>query len=342
MENNKLIKYQGGLMRRVGNAINITNKLLATIGPELIPYRKGDKWGFCTSDKKMVIECIYDEASIFSEGLAAIYMKEKNCFGYINNAGTMVIPFSFESANEFSEGLAAVKQNGKWGYINNTGEIKIPFSFDFGNRFSCGLAKITINKNEYFIDKNGDLDLAAFDIMYGQDITANLKSKDKVLLMLLSKENKLKALRTINNIQNQQVFASDFINGKALVQIKDVPGMISANGDYTRLPYEVRSDFISTLIYFEEIISDESNFLYREGNILKDFDEYDTIGQFYEGLLDVRSRITGKWGFVNKNGKKIIRCIYDDVIYFFKGLAKVEFHGKSGYINKEGCQYWED
>jgi hypothetical protein len=29
---------------------------------ELIPYRKGDKWGFCTRDKKIVITPEYDNA----------------------------------------------------------------------------------------------------------------------------------------------------------------------------------------------------------------------------------------------------------------------------------------
>ncbi len=43
MENNELIKYEGGLIKRVGNAISVTNKLLATTEPQLIPYRKKDK-----------------------------------------------------------------------------------------------------------------------------------------------------------------------------------------------------------------------------------------------------------------------------------------------------------
>lgn len=341
MENNGIIKYQGGLIKRVDNAISVTNKLLALSETELIPYRKGDKWGFCTSDKKMVIECIYDKASIFSEGLAAIFMKEKGCFGYINSLGDMVIPFLFESANEFSEGLAAVKHNGKWGYVNKDGEIKIPFSFEIARRFSCGFAKITTNKNEYFIDKNGDLDLAIFDIMYRQRIMANLKSKDIIKVKLLSEENMYKALRIINDMHNQTVFASDFVKGKALIQIDDVPGIISINGDFTKLSPDARFDLI-TWIYFEGIISDGSNFFDKNGNILFNWDEYDTIGQFYEGLLDVSSSITGKWGFVNKNGEKIIQCIYDEVGHFFKGFAVVEFNEKSGFINKSGDEYWED
>jgi len=32
---------------------------------ELIPYRKGDKWGYCTPDKKIVIAPKYDDSTRF-------------------------------------------------------------------------------------------------------------------------------------------------------------------------------------------------------------------------------------------------------------------------------------
>lgn len=35
--------------------------------PELIPYRKGDKWGFCDMDRKIVIPIKYYEVGFFSE-----------------------------------------------------------------------------------------------------------------------------------------------------------------------------------------------------------------------------------------------------------------------------------
>ena len=341
MEENKVVKYEAGIIKRIGNQIAVTNKLLALSEPLLIPYRKGDKWGFCTTDKKIVIDCIYDEASIFSGGLAAGFINEKNGFGFINEAGLLVIPFSFESAKEFTEGLAAVKNNDKWGYINRNGEIVIPFSFDRANRFSCGFAKITIGENEYFIDKNGDIELSAFELMYHENILANLKTIEKFRLRYMAKEEKYRTLETINDIRIQTIFASDFIKGKALVKIDNVPGIISANGEYTKLPSKVRFYF-STLIYFEEIASDGLIFFDKEGNNLKGFKEYERLGQFNEGVLDVCSKKTRRWGFVDKNGTNIIPCVYDEVDSFFKGFAKVKFHGKYGFINKAGEEYWED
>ena len=54
MEEYKLIKYEGGLLKSISTAISVANKLLALTEPQLIPYRKKDKWGFCTPDKKII------------------------------------------------------------------------------------------------------------------------------------------------------------------------------------------------------------------------------------------------------------------------------------------------
>jgi len=185
------------------------------------------------------------------------------------------------------------------------------------------------------------VDLSTFDIMYRENILGNLKTIEKFKIRYMSKEEKYKTLETIKDTRIQTLFVSDFLKDEALVKIDNVPGIISADGEYTKLPLEVRFDF-STLIYFEGIHSDGLNFFDKEGNILKGFNEYDTLGQFCEGFLNVCSRITRKWGFLDKTGKNIIPCVYDDVEYFFKGFAKVKANDKNGYINRYGVEYWED
>jgi hypothetical protein len=260
MEENNIVKYEGSVIKRISNQIGVTNKLLALSEPQLIPYRKGDKWGFCMADRK------------------------------------------------------------------------IPFSFERANRFSCGLAKILVKENEYFIDKKGDIDSPIFDIMYGQNIVADLKSREKVKLMLMSKRNRLKALLTINDMRKRSVSAKDFIKDKAIAVIDGKPGVINIDGNFQ----------ITSWLHIERILFDGSDFIDSKGNVLTGLNEYDITGEFYEESLNVRSRKNSKWGFVDETGKNIISCKYDDVDYFFKGFAKVKFHGKYGFINKEGEEYWED
>ena len=52
----------------------------------LIPYRKGDKWGYCDWNKKIVIPVQYDDAWLFSEGLALVKVNGK--WGFIDTKGT--------------------------------------------------------------------------------------------------------------------------------------------------------------------------------------------------------------------------------------------------------------
>ncbi|MEO0233878.1 MAG: WG repeat-containing protein [candidate division WOR-3 bacterium] len=125
--------------------------------PEFIPYRKGDKWGFCDRNKKIVIECKYDGALPFSEGLAAVKLNGK--WGYIDKTGKEVIAPEFDLVRNFSEGFAAVEQNGIWGYINKKGKIIIPMKYVGTWSFSEGLAVVQKNGELYdkygYIDKNG-------------------------------------------------------------------------------------------------------------------------------------------------------------------------------------------
>lgn len=44
----------------------ITNFAMAQL-PDIIPYRKGSKWGFANSKKKIVIEPVYDSVTSFTE-----------------------------------------------------------------------------------------------------------------------------------------------------------------------------------------------------------------------------------------------------------------------------------
>ena len=121
MEENNIVKYEGGIIKRISNQIGVTNKLLALSEPLLIPYRKGDKWGFCTADKKIVIDC------------------------------------QFEGVGFFNNGLAWVKQNGKYGSIDKDVNIKIAFLYDSSYFFRDGIARVRENKIDKFIDINGNV-----------------------------------------------------------------------------------------------------------------------------------------------------------------------------------------
>lgn len=65
------------------------------------------KWGYIDGTGKQVISPQFDLANSFSEGLAAV--KVKNKCGYINKIGKVVVQPQFSSCEDFAEGLAAVE-----------------------------------------------------------------------------------------------------------------------------------------------------------------------------------------------------------------------------------------
>ena len=116
---------------------------------ELIPYRKGDKMGFCTPDKKVVIQPKYHWANPFSEGLAEVKLNGK--WGFIDKTGREVVPLKYDGAGEFSEGLARVKLNGKYGFIDKTGREVVPPKYVLVLGFGEGLAGVMLNGNTFYI-----------------------------------------------------------------------------------------------------------------------------------------------------------------------------------------------
>ncbi len=123
-------------------------------------------YGFVDRNDNIVIRIMYDDARDFSEGLAAVQVKDNSIFkkekwGFIDKTGNMVVPTEYESVHNFSDGLAGVECGSKWGFVDKTGKQVIGCSSYKGvNNFKDGYAWVTqkdVYKNEdyFLIDKQG-------------------------------------------------------------------------------------------------------------------------------------------------------------------------------------------
>src|ERR1051325_7442430 len=61
--------------------------------PSLIPYRKGNLWGYCDSTEKMVIEPRFKSAELFSDGLAYVEYND-SLHGFIDSLGNIKLLFT--------------------------------------------------------------------------------------------------------------------------------------------------------------------------------------------------------------------------------------------------------
>lgn len=127
-----------------------------------VPPRPMGSWGYIDPTGAFTIDAQFDDATAFSEGLAAV--RTGAGWGYLDPTGAFAIDPRFDQALPFSKGLAAVRVNGGWGYIDRTGEWVIEPRFADATSFSQDLAAVEVDGGWGYVDRTGEFVIApAFD-----------------------------------------------------------------------------------------------------------------------------------------------------------------------------------
>ena len=154
--------------------------------PEI--YREGGLYGYRARTGVRITEAVYEDAEVFSEGLAAVRIGKKRYYigidgkkridasaynriepfseglaavrkekkwGYIDPSGNLVMIPAFGNARSFREGSAAVEKNSKWGYIDTGGRFTIEPKFEQTFGFREGIAVAKLNGRFGYIDERG-------------------------------------------------------------------------------------------------------------------------------------------------------------------------------------------
>lgn len=132
----------------------------------LIPYRVGDKFGFCDKDRNIVIEPKYTMATPFSNGYAGVVIKPEDALhtvaGYINKKGEMVTGFDYTFIEPFLKDERAIVRNlgAQYGIINTAGEYVVPAVFDLIEyRPDLGLYLVRADGKYGLVDKDNNVKL---------------------------------------------------------------------------------------------------------------------------------------------------------------------------------------
>lgn len=80
------------------------NRGQSQVNPNLIPYRSGELWGYCTPDKKIVFKPKYERVEWFQGGYAVVAGNcDKDCYdvydgewGLIDEKGNEILPLKYE------------------------------------------------------------------------------------------------------------------------------------------------------------------------------------------------------------------------------------------------------
>ena len=293
-------------------------------------------WGYIDKKGNEVIPCQFKKAFNFSEGLALVSNKDDKV-GYIDIAGELKIPFQFADASSFKEGSAAVKDDsGLFGYINQEGYYLIEPSFDDANPFSEGFAVVEMhNESKHksaHVNKEGKTFGNFFWVQKFVNGSASVSTGTEVYTVDYNYEKQSKF-----NLNGKSLFSEHC----GLKRFED------ANGKYGYLDRDF--NFIIPCIFIKandfqddvaivQLTDNTQGFVTKDGKItlFSTENQYQEIGDFSEGLV---KGINDLWGFINKNGKEVIRCQYKEVDPFSEGLSGViDCNDVYHYINKNGTK----
>ncbi len=275
--------------------------------------------------------------------------------GYIDKTGRLIIPFKFDGAANFSEGLAAVKIKDKTGYIDKTGELVIQPRFISGFSFSDGLAVVVIRRFEkdgfqmhkfVYIDRSGKiviqpreaLDSKSFFVSMSfkeLDFSEGLcpvKQDDKSGYGYIDKSGKMV-------IPPKYRAAAPFSEGLAAVKLKGKYGYINRFGKMV-IPsqFDHARPFSEGLAYID---SDRyQGFIDKSGKLAINAEKFVLARRFSEGLAAVMDK-DHRYGYIDKTGQVVIPPQFLLVGDFSEGLAPVRpvdtsWPGDLAYINQKG------
>lgn len=291
-------------------------------------YSSGDQYGFIDKTGKLVIDPQFDDVDRFSEGLAAVEIKE-NGWGFIDKSGKMVIEPKFDRVHSFSEGLAAVKTKDGWGFIDKSGKMVIKPTFDYSYGFFEGLARVEIGKKTGFIDKTGKI---VINPIFNNDNVGDFH-EGLACVKIGEKEGFIDKTGKIV-IDPIYDVARDFNEGLACVKSGKRYGFIDKTGQIL-IDFQFErgvGDFKEGLAWIYN--GENFGFIDRTGQIVIDPIYDDAFYDFQENLARVKSK--GKYGFIDKTGRMIIDSQFDEALDFKEGLALVKTNDNYGFIDKSG------
>lgn len=301
-----------------------------------IPYlKKNDKYIYVDKHMKPVISAEFDEANPFFYGVAVV--KVGNYYGYIDVNGNYIVKPTLESAENFSEGLGVFKggNSKKFGVVDKIGKTVLPDIYD--NIYSAKNGMLRIK----FQGKLGFANLKGTEVIpcryiddYGagaQDFSFNRSTvKINGLYGCIDRKGNL-------CIENKYSYIGPFKEGVACAKLENVYGYIDTNGKpVINFEYAYGTDFNSGVAVIKtgnvkNVINKKAEIVIADvnaGNFINGIALFNNYGK--PGVTKAL------WGYIDKTGKIIVDCKYEDASEFREDMARVKVNGKSGFIDITG------
>jgi len=101
------LRWRLGCLLCLGSLLLGTEALAQGAGTQLVPFRRGTRWGYAARNRRLVLPLAYDDAGPFVGALA--WVRQGSLYGYIDANGNPITPVQYSAAGTFSpEGRATV------------------------------------------------------------------------------------------------------------------------------------------------------------------------------------------------------------------------------------------
>ncbi|OBR65736.1 hypothetical protein A7K91_14335 [Paenibacillus oryzae] len=313
--------------------------------------RKGNELALFNEELKL---------SPYNEGLALVYDRNKEKYGYANPKGKLVIEPRYDRAAFFSEGLALVQREDRVFYVNAEGKevIELMDSSYYAETGWNWDPYIDIEPDNWYYNEASEMDPFAFQeglalfVQDGKYGFINTKGKEVVPpqyeqaapyrngLAKIIFDNKYGYLNIKGElvVEPQYDYAFQYEDGMIRIVADGKAGFLNEKGKLIAEPRYDENHYNDKIPFLDNLrmVSLEGQFGYidKSGNeVVKP--QYNAVSLFMDGMAAVMS--DGRVGFIDKTGQEIIRPYYDETTlsFFSEGVAVVKVDGKFGMINKK-------
>ena len=343
--------------------LNDLNRDIAIFSEQYYPIIQNNKFGYMNEIGKMVINPIYDEASIFFGSIAIVSKNGKT--GIINKRNDVVLEFLYDGISEFYGDVAIAYIGDNYGLIDFNGTLVTPLlysdiivlnNFQFGAKDENGFViysnngtfiknvicenLIPLNNGNYLISLENKIGL--LDTYFDVKISPIYEDITSVFDTIYSYQlNTKKGLISLNGKLLTEAIYDDFSKYNPeennLIAKKD-NSIYYLNIDGSKfLPktYEYFSNALSTAKFVNK-----HAIFFKQGKFgIMNNNGKQVLNQLFEGIGTYGKYISvkksGKWCFMDTTGKIILKSEYSDIIPFRDIGYVIEKNNSFGFLDLE-------
>ncbi len=329
----------------------------------VLKVKSNDKYGLINFKGEKLLDAIYDEISSLKGIKNSLIIKKDGNIGVCNNYGNVIADTIYKDVtalgNDYGNGYIVVTLENKCGAIGiDKSVIMEPIYEGIKYIGSSNLYSIKIENKEYLFDNTNKVTSQLGYDSIESVIGENVIIKSNNAYGIVDKEGNKKVEASYEYLEH--AFSNYYIakkagkygvindNGEEVVECKYVDMMYNKSGEFIRADID---DIESVLLnnnleekvtgIVSEINDDKGYIRVRVGQEYKYYnfklEEKQNKDIFTSNTLFLIKE-NEKYGYVNKEGKIIVECLYDDAkeqnAY---GYCAVQKDGKWGSINSNGA-----